>query len=213
VVAEPTSGVPHLGHKGVLWVRASTEGVAAHGSAPHLGRNAIVPLARAVAAIAEIDLDATAHPLLGGPTLSIGTIAGGTIVNAVADRAEADIDARTVPGLSADAVLAQLAAAAGPEIALAPWVDLAPVVTDAGDPFAELCFDVAQDLGGARPDPRGLSYFTDAAVLTPAYGGPPTVIWGPGDPAQAHQTDEWADAAQIEAAADMFAALARRWGA
>src|SRR5919197_816519 len=41
LVAEPTGGVPHVGHKGVLFTPASTEGVSAHGSAPHLGRNAI----------------------------------------------------------------------------------------------------------------------------------------------------------------------------
>ncbi|HET6505364.1 MAG TPA: M20/M25/M40 family metallo-hydrolase [Baekduia sp.] len=213
LVAEPTGGVPHLGHKGVLWVNATAEGVAAHGSAPHLGRNAIVPLASAVAAIADVALDATEHPLLGGPTLSIGTISGGTVVNAVPDRARAGIDVRTVPGMSTAAVLEVLAAAAGPEITLTPWVDLAPVVTDAADPFAALCRTVAEEVVGVRPTPRGLSYFTDAAALTPAYGGPPTVIWGPGEAAQAHQTDEWADAARIEAAADAFAAVARRWGA
>ena len=54
LVAEPTGGLPHLAHKGVLWARATTEGVAAHGSAPHLGRNAIYPLAAAVAALADV---------------------------------------------------------------------------------------------------------------------------------------------------------------
>jgi succinyl-diaminopimelate desuccinylase len=211
LVAEPTGGVPHLAHKGVLWVRAATQGVAAHGSAPRLGRNAIVPLARAIAALADAAFDTEPHPLLGAPTLSIGTIAGGTNVNVVADRAEAGIDIRTVPGMSTAAVLDRLAAAAGPEVTLTPWLDLAPVVTNVDDAFAALCFDVAETATGMRPRPRGLSYFTDAAALTPAYGGPPTVIWGPGEAAQAHQTDEWADIAQIDAAADAFTEVARRW--
>jgi succinyl-diaminopimelate desuccinylase len=37
------------------------------------------------------------------------------------------------------------------------------------------------------------------------------VIWGPGEPDQAHQTDEWADAAMIDEAADAFTDVARRW--
>ena len=38
-----------------------------------------------------------------------------------------------------------------------------------------------------------------------------TVIWGPGEAAQAHQTDEWASAEMIEAAAEGFSEVARRW--
>jgi acetylornithine deacetylase/succinyl-diaminopimelate desuccinylase-like protein len=37
------------------------------------------------------------------------------------------------------------------------------------------------------------------------------VIWGSGEAAQAHQTDEWASADKIEAAADGFFEVARRW--
>jgi succinyl-diaminopimelate desuccinylase len=203
LVAEPTGGVPHVAHKGVLWVRASTEGVSAHGSSPQLGRNAIYPLAAAVAALAEVTLEAPEHPLLGAPTLNVGTISGGTVVNVVPDRAEARIDIRTVPGMSSEAILAELAAVAGAEIALEPLIDLAPVATDPDDPW------VRSLLGGAEP--AGLAYFTDAAALTPAYGSPPTVILGPGEAAQAHQTDEWASAAAVEAAADEFTEVARRW--
>jgi succinyl-diaminopimelate desuccinylase len=203
LVAEPTGGVPHVGHKGVLFTRASTEGVSAHGSAPQLGRNAIYPLARAVAALAELRLDAAPDPVLGEPTLNVGTIHGGTGINLVPDRAEAQIDVRTVPGLTGEAVLAQLAAACGPEVTLEPWIDLAPVLSDPADPWMRTV------LGGAQP--RGVSYFTDAAALTPAYGNPPTVIWGPGEADQAHQTDEWAEAAKIDAAADGYFEVARRW--
>ena len=205
LVAEPTGGVPHVGHKGVVWARASTEGVAAHGSAPHLGRNAIYPLAAAVAALADVTFDVPPHPLLGDPTLNVGTIAGGTSVNVVPDRAEALIDVRTVPGLTGAAVLERLQAAAGPDVALEPLIDLGPVASDPDDPWVRTVFEIVP------AEPRGLAYFTDAAALTPAYGDPPTVIWGPGEAAQAHQTDEWAEAAKIDEAADAFTELARRW--
>jgi succinyl-diaminopimelate desuccinylase len=201
LVAEPTGGVPHVAHKGVLWARASASGSAAHGSAPQLGINAIYPLARAVAAIAEVQLDAPPHPVLGEPTLNIGTISGGVGINVVPDRASAGIDVRTVPGLASADVLDRLRAAAGPEVEIEALLDLPPVVTDPGDPWVRSL----GELGG------GLAYFTDAAALTPAYGGPPTVIWGPGEAAQAHQTDEWAETAKIDDAADAFTAVARRW--
>jgi succinyl-diaminopimelate desuccinylase len=200
-----TGGVPHVAHKGVLWARASSEGRTAHGSAPHLGVNAIYPLARAVAALSELTLESALHPVLGEPTLNVGTIAGGVGINIVPDRASAGIDVRTVPGLSSAAVLDRLREVAGPEVEIEPVIDLEPVVTDGDDPWVRSVCEIAGSSGA------GLAYFTDAAALTPAYGRPPTVIWGPGEAAQAHQTDEWAETAKIEAAADAFTAVARTW--
>jgi succinyl-diaminopimelate desuccinylase len=205
LVAEPTGGMPHVAHKGVLWARARAEGKSAHGSAPHLGRNAIYPLAAAVAAIGSLRLDADPHPILGEPTLNVGTISGGSGINLVPDRAEAGIDIRTVPGMTASSVLSQLREAAGRDVSIEPILDLAPVATDPSDPFVQSVVDVAGSSGG------GLAYFTDAAALAPAYGSPPTVIWGPGEADQAHQTDEWASVSKIEAAAEGYFEVARRW--
>jgi succinyl-diaminopimelate desuccinylase len=63
----------------------------------------------------------------------------------------------------------------------------------------------------APPEPRGLAYFTGAAALTPAHGSPPTVICGPGDADQAHQTDESCSVERLEAAAEGTFEIARRW--
>ena len=64
---------------------------------------------------------------------------------------------------------------------------------------------------GERIEPRGAPYFTDASALTPACGGPPTVILGPGEMHMAHQTDEYCPVAHIAQAAEAYEALARRW--
>ena len=58
---------------------------------------------------------------------------------------------------------------------------------------------------------RAATYFTDAAFLTPAYGRPPTVILGPGQPELAHQTDEYCVVERIGQATDIFVALALGW--
>ena len=48
----------------------------------------------------------------------------------------------------------------------------------------------------------GVDYFCDAAVL--AAGGIPSVVFGPGDIAQAHTADEWVSLAQLERAKDLL---------
>jgi succinyl-diaminopimelate desuccinylase len=187
LVAEPTSNYPCVAHKGVVWIDASTSGRSAHGSMPHLGDNAIYKLARAIGRLEGFDFGGPSHELLGSPTLSVGTVAGGVNINSVADGATAGIDVRLVPGLDGDEVIARLGDLLGDEVRLERRVDLPPVATDPGDEWVAEVFAVMEPLIGERPEPRGLAYFTDASALTPAYGTPPTVICGPGDADQAHR--------------------------
>jgi acetylornithine deacetylase/succinyl-diaminopimelate desuccinylase-like protein len=42
----------------------------------------------------------------------------------------------------------------------------------------------------------GVRYFCDASVL--GHGGIPSVVFGPGDIAQAHTADEWISLAELE---------------
>src|SRR5262249_13004087 len=76
VVAEPTTNRPLCGHKGALWLKATTRGVTAHGSMPEKGVNAIYAAARAVGRLEAFDFNAR-HPVMGAPTLNVGTLHGG----------------------------------------------------------------------------------------------------------------------------------------
>jgi succinyl-diaminopimelate desuccinylase len=213
LVAEPTTNHPCIAHKGVVWLEAVAEGRTAHGSMPHLGDNAVYKLARAITRL-ERDgarFGVAAHDLLGEPTLNVGTVTGGLNINSVPDSARAGLDVRTVPGLGADAVREHLAGVAGDEVAIETRLALDPIDTDPADEWVGEVYDVMGPLIGAAPEPRGLAYFTDAAALAPAYGRPPTVICGPGDPEQAHRTDESCSVEALEAGAEGIFEIARRW--
>lgn len=208
VVGEPTANLPHVGHKGVAWIEAETVGRAAHGSMPHLGRNALYPLARAIAAW-EGHVVGQPHPLFGAPSLSVGWAAGGVGVNTVPDRARAMLDVRTVPGITGADVLAGLRHRAGDDaVALRLVLDLPAVLSDRDDPWIR---DVHAVMGSPADGLRGLPYFTDAAALIAACGAAPVAILGPGDPQQAHRTDEYCQVSAIERAADAYLELATRW--
>jgi succinyl-diaminopimelate desuccinylase len=56
------------------------------------------------------------------------------------------------------------------------------------------------------PTVSGVSYFSDGSILQPG-ADLPTLLFGPGDPMLAHQTDERVDIVALERAAEFFARL------
>ena len=210
IVAEPTDNQPYLGHKGALWLQATYGGKAAHGSMPEQGDNAILKAARGVARLEAWRL-APEHPQLGRTSLNIGTISGGTRINMVPDRASLGLDLRTLPGQDHGQLTAEVAELLGPEAALEVLSGMPGMWTEPGHPWVREVYDVLEGLAGGRPAPQGGRYFTDGGVLHGAWGGLPTLILGPGEPTQAHQTDEWCLLGNIELAVEIYFEIARRW--
>ena len=219
VVAEPTQNRLVPAHKGAHWMRLTASGKAAHGSAPELGDNAVVRLARAAVALHDHvgwpDQDG-----FGSMTVNVGVLHGGVQVNVVPDQAELMLDVRTVPKAQEDAVrdavrdVVVAATASGVEVA--DHLVLPPLDTDPADPFVRL---VGESLAatGLEPDPAPPArYFTDAAALvdlmTPAGGTTiPAVVLGPGEPDQCHVADEWCSLSRVDEAVAVYADLLDRW--
>ena len=213
VVAEPSSNLPFIGHKGALWLKAVASGLTAHGSMPELGINAIYKAARTISQLEDFDFNVARHPVLGKPTLNVGTVHGGMNINSVPDRAEVGIDIRTLPDQDHGDLCAHLSSYLGDDIAVEPIVDVGSVWTDPAEDWMLDVFDVMAEILGKMPEVCTATYFTDAAALTPAYGGPPTVILGPGEAAMAHQTDEYCVVDRIDQAVDAYVEIAKRWNA
>jgi succinyl-diaminopimelate desuccinylase len=211
VVAEPTGNAPCVGHKGALWVEARTTGVTAHGSMPERGVNAIYKAARAALKLEAFRFDVAAHPTLGSPTLNVGTIHGGLNVNSVPDAAAIGVDIRTIPGQKAAALVERLSRELADDATVHTVTAADSVWTDPGHPWVQQTFEVAERIAGAPRGVRSAPYFTDASALTPAYGGVPTVILGPGEMALAHQTDEYCLVERVEQAVEIYVELIRRW--
>jgi succinyl-diaminopimelate desuccinylase len=211
VVAEPTGNFPYIGHRGAYWLQAKTRGVTAHGSMPEKGVNAVYKAACAVTCLEHFHFPNPPHPMMGQGTLNVGTIRGGLNINSVPDEAVIGIDMRTVPTQIHARIREQLVEALGPDVELDTMLDVESVYTEPEQAWVQSVFDVMQPILGARPEPRTATYFTDAAVLKPAYGNPPTVILGPGEPQMAHQTDEYCLAERVRESRSAFAELIRQW--
>jgi succinyl-diaminopimelate desuccinylase len=211
LVGEPTGNVPLIGHKGALWLKAAFKGATAHGSMPELGDNAVLKAARGAARLSEHRFDADPHHHLGGPSISIGSLHGGSNVNSVPDSAEVQIDIRTVPGQSNESIRKEVARVLGEVAEVSHMVDVGAVASNPQNEWVSDVFDLYERTTGARIDPKGAPFFTDASVLVPAIGGNPALILGPGETAMAHKTDEYCHLSKIEAAVELYSEIALRW--
>ena len=200
IVGEPTGLEIITAHKGDVWLRLRTTGRAAHGATPHRGRNAVTDMARIVLAL-ETDYAAELaarppHPLLGRPTINVGRIEGGRQPNIVPAECVIDIDRRTLPGETEAGVRREISALLKRHGLKAHYDTLRtnpcpPLETDPDLPWVRALTRAAR-----RKTTRGVHYFTDAAAL--AAGGTPSVVFGPGDIAQAHTEREWLAISQLE---------------
>ena len=215
VVAEPTANRLVPGHKGAHWMRLSAVGRAAHGSAPELGDNAVVRLARAAVALHDHS-GWPADETFGPVTANVGKLAGGLQHNIVPDAAELLLDVRTVPGVDPQTLRATVAGLTGDGVTVDDSVVLPVVHTSIDHPFVALVQHALASAGqNAEPHPPA-RFFTDASVLAGLLGsedgGPaPTVILGPGEPDQCHVVDEWCSTERVEAAVEVYTALLDAW--
>ena len=211
IVGEPTANYPYVGHKGSIKFNASFKGVSAHGSMPNLGVNAIYKAAHAVSALESFQFGAKAHPVMGEPTMNVGTMAGGSGVNMVPDTATIGVDIRTVPGMDHAALLERLRTTLGADAEMDVFSNLPPVWTAPQAEWVERVYEICRAHLGTRPEPRTATYMTDAANLLKAYAGAPTVVLGPGEPELAHQTDEWCSVERIRQAVAIYEAVIKDW--
>jgi acetylornithine deacetylase len=205
IVGEPTKLQVVTAHKGSLWLQLETRGQAAHGATPHLGKNAVHEMARVVDVLETeyaARLKKRKHKLLGTGTVNVGQISGGTQPNIVPDRCVISIDRRTLPGETDAGVRREIsellrAKKLNVQISSAKLAPTLPLETDVKLPL------VQQFLRSVRQTRSvGVDYFCDAAVLAAA--GMPSVVFGPGDIAQAHTADEWISLAQLERGKDLL---------
>jgi succinyl-diaminopimelate desuccinylase len=211
IVGEPTSNYPFVGHKGSLKFHAKFRGVSAHGSMPELGVNAIYKAAKAVSRLEGFDFGVKPHPVMGGPSLNVGTFAGGQGVNMVPDEASIGVDIRTVVGMDHASLLGRLKDLLGEEAELEVFSDMNAVWTEPEQEWVQRVFEISGRHLGARPGARTATYNTDAGNLLKAYAGAPTVVLGPGEPRLAHQTDEYCSMARIRESVAIYEELIRDW--
>jgi acetylornithine deacetylase len=210
IIAEPTLLDVVVAHKGVMRLRIRTSGIACHSSDPSQGRNAIYRMARVVQVLedyaAELAGIGETHPLVGGPTLSVGRITGGTSVNIVPDSCTIEVDRRLIPGETWDAALSELKQFVTRRVDFEvdfepPWLTSHPLSDADNGPLAQSLLKHIKDVAGPG-HAIGVPFGTHASRTCAA--GVPSVVFGPGSIAQAHTKDEFIEIDQLRKAAEIL---------
>jgi acetylornithine deacetylase len=218
VVTEPTDLAVAVGHKGFAWVEVEVLGKAAHGSRPRDGQDAILRLGRVLARLETLDATLQArppHPLLGTGSLHASLISGGNELSSYPDRAELQMERRTLPSEPETTALEEVQA-----IIDALRRDDPTFRANAKAMFSRPAYELPADhtlprvltsalthVGGTAHI-TGASFWTDAAVL--GHAGIPSVLFGPGG-AGLHSTEEYVNVADVLLCRDSLAELARRF--
>ena len=210
IAGEPTQLRVVRAHKGVTRWRIVTKGLAAHSAYPDRGKNAIYAMSKVIKKLEEYAAELPrkkGHPMLGRPTLSVGVIEGGQAVNIVPDRCWIEVDRRTLPGENIEVVLDPVRDLLRD---LPDWEFESPYLSVAGMEVAEDSH-IVQILARSINDVLGsvtieaAQYATDAGIYSGV--GIPTVVFGPGDIAQAHTDAEFVELQQVRQAVNIIQRL------
>lgn len=211
LIGEPTSNRCVVGHKGALWLTGKANGKTAHGAMPELGDNAIYHTVDAIQKLRQFDFDTPVDPLLGNPTLNVGTITGGMNVNSVPDISAFTIDIRTVCGISHHDLCGKVGAHIGDKVQLSADVDVPALSNDLSNLWIRQVTETVESVTGEKSQARTVAFFTDGPVLREVFGDVPAIVLGPGEPSCAHQTDEWCSVERIHECVNIYSRILEDW--
>lgn len=214
IVTEPTALRLCVAHRGFIWLEITTQGKAAHGGRPDLGRDAIVKMGHILVGLEQLDrsLRATpSHRFLGSGSLHASLIEGGQELSSYPASCTLQVERRTIPGETPEQVETEISRLIK-EIQRTDPTFLASVKTTlVREPFevaenaqiVQTLFQQSEALLGSAPEVVGDQMWMDAALLAAA--GMPTVVFGPGG-AGAHAIIEWADLEQAQQCSEVLLA-------
>jgi acetylornithine deacetylase/succinyl-diaminopimelate desuccinylase-like protein len=162
----------------------------AHGGKPWAGINAIAHMSRVIDALSDYGetLAQRRHRLVGAPSVTIGTIQGGTVPNMVASDCRLVLDRRILPGEDSASAIAEIEALvvalsrADPEFKASTRVvlDWPSVEVEPDNAVVVALANGITEVLGQKPEIGGKDGGTDAAWIFKATGIP-MIHFSPGE--------------------------------
>ncbi|MGM4984487.1 acetylornithine deacetylase [Rhizobium sp. 11_C7_N12_5] len=198
IVGEPTSMAIALGHKGKMAAQARFRGEAGHSSLAPRFVNAIHLACDFVSVLRDEQRDIAASGRRDADydipytTVHTGRIAGGEVLNIVAERASVDFEIRHLAEDDVGEILSRIRAAAGAKTEIEVRNAYPGLSAPVDGPAASLI----RRLFGQAPTTK-VSFGTEAGLFATRLGLE-TVVIGPGNMDQGHQADEYIEEAELQ---------------
>lgn len=211
VLGEPTENQIFIAHRGVVRLRIVIKGRQCHSGRPEDGINALTMMGRFLVEVERLNQKKQhfVQPILPAPTVAATRAGGGIKDNVVPGEAEIVLDFRTVPGDTAEKLMAETNAMLdqalrdmGGAWTVEPFIDVLPGLTPIDAESVQIAKSAYRKACNA--DPR-VDYFTaccDMSCFTSH--GFDTIILGPGHIAQAHTLDEYVEKNQLSMAVSIY---------
>lgn len=199
IVGEPSGHEIIYAHKGSMDIRLTSKGTIAHSSMPERGYNALNPLLDILFHAKQNFANVKKENSVLGPLVYNATILNsGDQVNSIPDRAVAEMNARTIPEYSNDAVKDHLASLvdkanqSGAKVSMDVYMSELPVLKQPDNALTNAAQKVAKQILGIDFVKRPSGGVTDASNLLKDYQSPtfPFMMFGPGDYRIAHKINE-----------------------
>ncbi|MEK7727671.1 MAG: ArgE/DapE family deacylase [candidate division KSB1 bacterium] len=224
VIGEPTSNRIAVGHKGLEWLEVEFHGKATHGGTPEQGCNAINAASRFMRLLDKElvpRFHKRRHPILGAPSLNLGTIHGGDQPSTVAARCTLQLDRRWVPSESVELVFAELEDLLNRVRLAMPGLQTqlrrvpggmaamvhGPLEIATNHALVRAAQSSFEALYQKPAELTAFPAWTDAALFS-REAKIPSLVCGPGDLALAHSAEESIALAEVEDAVRLYALLA-----
>ncbi|KAL2201671.1 Zn-dependent exopeptidase [Sarocladium strictum] len=219
VVTEPTDHDLIHAHKGYVWFEVTIHGVAAHGSDPDTGVDAIIHAGYFLAELgryAERLQKGSGDASVGTGTVHASKIKGGEEIASYPATCRIEIERRTIPGETDEGVeqeFRELLQKVTKQIPTFKW-DIKKLfsrpthLTPKDEPFLQLVKECASKELGEEVQVRGAPYWTDCALLSAA--GIVPVLWGPAG-FGLHGKEEYVEVASIRSVTDGLVSIAAQY--
>ncbi|MDP5056242.1 MAG: acetylornithine deacetylase [Marinomonas hwangdonensis] len=216
LIGEPTSLTPIYAHKGIMMERIQVTGQAGHSSNPALGNNALDAMHAVMSELMTFRQQLKqnyrdASFVIDYPTMNFGCLHGGDNPNRICGRCELEFDLRALPGMSNQALMAEIAQRL-PQIEekTGTKIQLSSLFPDVPSFYTPVESDIIKTCEAlTKRQASTVAFATEGSFLNQM--GMETLILGPGSIDQAHQPNEFIALDQIQPMQQVIRGLIERY--